>query len=358
MTGLNVQTALKPARQNAADKNPPPHDLANICENMLTLRRRLKVSQQVFIQTYLSDSRSQPLISVPTLSNIENGNTVGVTALAETVAGKLSVDKSVFLMDPDDFARNIELFFGPALDKQQEAVPVRKVSASETLVQNISDYLMDAVMQGEMRPGSKLPSNRELSARFGVGRTTLREALRVLSSVGIITFLPGHGTYLSSKNTGFHASLSWVVLLGENSINHLIDVRNELEAVSARLAAQNADEVPVAELDGIYQKMKVAFEESDFRDFLDLDLDFHLAIARCSKNPIIHDLLATSRRMLKVISRSGMVNIEDMRNIYNEHSDIYDAIVEQNSSRAQEMMVIHLEKARKRYHISNKQREL
>ena len=333
-------------------------ELTFIPENILTLRRRLKVSLQVFIQTYVSDPQGQPLISVSTLSNIENGNTVGVAALAETIAEKLGVDKSVFLMDPDDFARNIELFFGPVLDRQEEikALP-RKVSGSEVLVQSISDYLMDAVMQGDMRPGSKLPSDRELSARFGVGRTTLREALRVLSCVGIITILPGHGTYLASKNTGFNASLSWAVLLGESSVNHLIDVRNELEAVSARLAAQNADKVSVAELDGIYQKMKVAFDQADFRSFLDLDMDFHLAIARCSRNPIIHDLLATSRRMLKFISRSGMVNVDDLRNIYNEHGEVYTAIVEQDSARAQEKMVMHLANARKRYHLLNKGRE-
>ena len=330
-----------------------PEKLTHICENILTLRRRLKVSQHVFIQTYASDPQGQPLISVPTLSNIENGNTVGIEALAESIAKKMHVDKPVFLMDPDDFARNIELFFGPALDKQQETVPARKVTATEALVQSISDYLMDALIQGEMRPGSKLPSNRDLSARFGVGRTTLREALQVLSSVGIITFLPGHGTCLASKNTGFHTSLSWAVLLGENSVNHLIDVRNELEAVSAKLAAQNADELSIAELHSIYQKMEIAFNEADFKDFLDLDLDFHLAIAKCSRNPIIHDLLSTSRRMLKFISKSGMVNIEDLRNIYHEHGDIYAAIVEKDSPRAQEKMVTHLANARKRYQLLN-----
>jgi len=330
--------------------------LKHISENMLTLRRRIKISQQVFIETYLNDPQGQPLISVPTLSNIENGNTVGVEALAESIAKKLGVDASVFLMDPDDFARNIELFFGQALDGQDERqAPQRKVSGSEALVESISDYLMDEVMQGKMRPGSKLPSDRELSARFGVGRTSLREALRVLSCVGVISILPGHGTYLASKNTGFQTSLSWAVLLGENSVDHLIDVRNELEAVSARMAAQNAAldtaKLSLAELNGIYQKMKVAFDQADFKDFLDLDFEFHLAIARCSRNPIIYDLLATSRRMLKFISRSGMVTIEDLRNIYNEHGDIYSAITEHDSSRAQEKMVIHLTNARKRYQL-------
>lgn len=325
-------------------------ELKHIPENLLTLRRRLKISQAVFIQTYASDPRGQPLISVPTLSNIENGNTTGAEFLACAVAEKLSMDKSVFLMDPDDFARNIELFLGENLDaeKSVRALP-EKTSGGGALVQAISDYLMDAVMRGTMRPGSKLPSDRELSARFGVGRTTLREALRVLSCLGIITILPGHGTYIASKNTGFHVPLTWTVLLGENSVEHLLVVRNELEAVAAGLAAQNSGGLSVEELAGTYEKMKVAFKEADFKDFLELDLDFHLAIARCSKNPIIHDLLTTSRRMLQYISKSGMITMEDLKNIYTEHGDIYAAIAEKDSVKAREKMAEHLANARKRY---------
>ncbi|GHU18264.1 hypothetical protein FACS1894163_10080 [Spirochaetia bacterium] len=327
-------------------------ELKHISENLLTLRRRLKLSQRDFIQNYLSNPEGVPLISVSTFSNIENGSTIGIEALAENVAQKLNADTSVFLLDPDDFAKNIELFLGETLEVQRDRITVsRKVSSSEVLVQGVSDFLMEAVMRGEMRPGSKLPSDRELSARFGVGRTTLREALRVLGSLGIITILPGHGTYLASSNAGFHNSLSWTVLLSDNSVDHLIVVRNELEAVSARLAAENADRVSVGELGGIYQKMKAAFDEANFKDFLDLDLDFHLAIARCSQNPIIHDLLATSRKMLKFISKSGMVNLENLRDIYDEHGDIYNAIVDKDSKRSQEKMAFHLARARTRYHL-------
>ena len=336
-------------------KNTGAGELKYISENLLTLRRRLKVSQRAFIQNYLSDPRGKPLISVSTLSNCENGSTAGIEALAAQVAEKLRVDTSVFLMNSDDFAKNIELFLGETLNgmadvRQGELSP--KAGGSEALVQGIADYLMDAVMRGEMRPGSKLPADRELSARFGVGRTSLREALRVLAGLGIISIQPGHGTFIASNNAGFHRSLSWTVLLGENSVDHLIDVRNELEAVSARLAAQKADGASIAELSGIYQRMKIAFDAADFRDFLDLDLDFHLAIARCSQNPIIRELLATSRRMLKFISRSGMVSVEDLRNIYVEHGGIYAAIVERNSGKAQEQMAIHLVNARGRYHLS------
>jgi DNA-binding FadR family transcriptional regulator len=335
-------------------KEAAPQELRYIAENLLTLRRRLQISQQTFIQTYLTGPDGKSLISVSTLSNIENGNTVGVAELAEQVAQKLWVDYSVFLVEPDNFAKNIELFLGDSLDRDErkQKIPPRKISGCEALVQGISDYLMEALMSGELRPGSKLPPDRVLSARFGAGRTSIREALRVLSSLGIITILPGNGTFVASENTGFFNSvMSWVVLLSENSIEHLIDVRNELEAVSARLAAQRADDAAIRELMEINRKMEIAFGEASFKDFLNLDLDFHLAVARCSRNPLIYNLLATSRKMLGVISKSGMVTMEDLRNIYFEHEDIYAAIVAHNSLQAREMMEAHLSNARKRYHL-------
>ena len=324
----------------------------NISENLLTLRRRLKISQQTFIEIYLSDIQGRPIISVPTLSNIENGSIAGTKALAEKVSEKLNVDKSIFLMDPDDFARNIELFLGETLEDKSKSL-LRNISTSEALVDSLSDYLMDEIIHERLRPGSKLPSDRELSARFGVGRTTLREALRVLGCLGIVSIQPGHGTFLSSKYTGFHVSLSWTVLLGQHSIDNLINMRSELEVVSSKLAAQNADTVSMTELDKIFKNMKTAFEKADFKDFLDLDLDFHLAIAACSRNTIIHDLLATSRRMLEYISKSGMVTPEDLQNIYTEHGEIYTAIVNKDSHKAQEKMTEHLAHARLRYNLTS-----
>jgi DNA-binding FadR family transcriptional regulator len=332
-------------------------ETVNISENLLTLRRRLKLSQKDFIAAYLRDDQGKPLLSVPALSNIENGGALGVDKLAAKVAEKTQVDGAIFLTDPDSFAKNIDFFFNDVLREEAEPVyggpaPVHKAGKRDFLIQAISDYLADAIIRGELRPGSKLPSDRNLGLLFGVGRTSIREALKVFSSLGIVTILPGQGTFIASKNSGFfHAPLSWTFLISENSAGHIIDVRNELEAVSARLAAERADKTSLATLTGIYEKMKIAFDNANFKDFLDLDLSFHLTIALCSHNPIIHDLLVTSRKMLSYISQSGMVNLKDLREIYDEHGEIYAAIVSHKAPEAQKAMEVHLSKARKRYQI-------
>jgi DNA-binding FadR family transcriptional regulator len=326
----------------------------HIPENLLTLRRRLKLSQKDFIQTYLADENGAPLISVPTLSNIENGSTAGVTELAKRVAHNMRSDQAVFLEDPDHFAKNIELFFGDALGVSRPALrgDGEKRGGTEALVEAVSDYLMDAVIRGELRPGSRLPPDRKLGDLFGVGRSAVREALKVLGALGIITILPGHGSFIASESAGsLHLPLSWTFLIGEGRLGHLIDVRNVLEMESARLAAEKADAASLDKLKQIYTKMIHAFDDANFKDFLDLDIDFHLAIAAGSQNPIITDLLATSRKILTYISKSGMLTVEHLRNIYAEHSDIYAAISAGDPAGAKKAMETHLARARRRYQL-------
>jgi GntR family transcriptional repressor for pyruvate dehydrogenase complex len=328
--------------------------LKYIPENLLTLRRRLKLSQKDFIRAYLCDAEGLPLISVPTLSNIENGSTAGIENLTEQIARTMKIDRAVFLEDPDDFAKNIEFFFRGILG-EGTAVKKKSRGATETLVEAISDYLMDAILRGELRPGSKLPPDRKLGSLFGAGRSAIREALKVLGALGIITILPSHGTFIASENAdALHLPLSWSFLLGESRLGHLIDVRNVLEIESARLAAEKADPKSLDELGRIYDRMIRAFQEANFENFLDLDIDFHLAIAVCSRNPIINELLATSRKILSYISKSGMLTIEHLRNIYAEHSHIYTAITAGDPATAKQMMETHLTNARLRYHLNTR----
>jgi DNA-binding FadR family transcriptional regulator len=314
------------------------------------------MSQKDFIQAYLcdEDEGGAALISVSTLSNIENGSTAGVEDLAERIARVMKIDRAVFLEDPDDFAKNIEFFFGEILGEKPPAGGGKIRGNTEALVEAISDYLMDAIIRGELRPGSKLPPDRKLGSLFGVGRSAIREALKALSALGIITILPSHGTFIASGSAGFlHLPLSWTFLIGENRLGHLIDVRNVLETESARLAAEKADIKSLNKLARIYEEMRRAFQKANFKDFLDLDIDFHLAIAVCSQNPIISELLTTSRRILSYISQSGMLTMEHLRNIYAEHSNIYTAITARDPAMARQMMETHLANARLRYQINS-----
>ena len=333
----------------------------NISSNLLTLRRRLMMTQQEFLNAYLSEN-GKPVVSVATLSNIERGSTANVGRMAARLAESMRVSPDIFEMEPDAFAKNIDLFFSRQLAQGEEHMfdrisEVRRTSNVEMLVRSLCDYLMDALMSNKLKTGDMLPSDRQLSTMFNVGRTPIREALKVLSILGLIQIFPGKGTFVASQSTDlFFAPLSWSFLLGQSSTTQIVDVRNVLEAESARLAALNATPESLDELTRVFNQMTDAYAKSNFQVFLDMDIDFHLAVAKCSANPIILNLLTTSRKLLTYISRSGISNPTAIQSIYDEHAAIYKAITQSTPDLAQQSMTTHLSAARDRYHLEGEGR--
>lgn len=328
----------------------------NIPSNILTLRRRLMMTQREFIDSYLHDD-GKPILSLATLSNIERGGAANVRRVADKLAETMHVAHDIFELDPDSFAKNVDLFFGPQLARGEENIveritEARRSSTVEKLVQTLSDYLMDAMVSGKLKTGDLLPSDRQLGAMLGVGRTPIREALKVLSILGLIQIFPGKGTFIASQSTDlFFAPLSWSFLLGQSTTRHIVDVRNVLEAEAARLAAAGDDQEAFAHLDAIFQQMTAAYQTSDFQSFLESDIAFHLAVAKCSANPIILNLLTTSRKLLAYISKSGLGAIGNIKHIYGEHKAIYAAIKSGNGDTAGNAMFRHLENAKERYNL-------
>lgn len=340
-------------RRTSLSNQELTHQKSNAAENLLTLRRRLKLTQREFIDAYLVDAQGEALISLSTLSGIENGTGNNVMPLVDALATKLEIGADLFAMEPDAFAKNIDLFLEALSDGQGASPPIiRSNNTVDGLVHELSSYLTDAIISGELKPGDKLPSDRNLSVSYGVGRSSIREALKVLSALGLINILPGQGTFIASENTDFFlAPLSWTLLIGQNNTKHLLEMRSVLEIETASLAAQKADQRSLAELTEKYESMQKAYQNADFQAFLDADLDFHLAIARCSGNPIFYSLLQTSRKLLTHISKTGMISMEHLREIADEHHGIYTAIISGNEQEAKEQMNIHLKRAGDRYRL-------
>ncbi len=332
-------------------------DNEHIRENLLCLRRSLKLPQGDFINQYLLDTDGKAMISVPKLSNLERYGGKNLDQIAQRVAQQLSFDASIFKMDPDDFAKNIDLFVkNNRMKGSKSSMGIQslatRTSYVEELVHIISEYLTDSILSGELRPGDKLPSDRTLSGMFNVGRTSIREALKVLSVLGLIDIRPGQGTFICRESSSFFTlPLSWSFFMGEHNVNYIIDVRNVLEVESAKQAATMATEADLDKLSQAFDQMSEAYNNKNLQSFLDLDLDFHLAIAECSQNPIIYNLLLTSRKLVRYISKTGLVSLDHLNHIYEEHTRIYEAIKCRDTASAEKQMLYHLEESKLRYQI-------
>ncbi|WP_161796462.1 FadR/GntR family transcriptional regulator [Desulfosporosinus acididurans] len=323
---------------------------------MLLLRRRLMLSQSAFIHNYLMND-NQPHLSISKLSTLEKKLSKDSEHYASLLAQAFAVDSKLFQLPPDDFAKNIDVFLANQRSLHGKTLadlsPIEKKSSQvETLANTLSNFLEDQILANKMKPGDKLPSDRNLAALFNVGRTSIREALKVLNVLGLINILPGQGTFIASDSSEFFLTpLSWTFFLGDKNLEHVISVRNVLEIESARLAAINATIEDLDNLELIFEQSKRAYLERNYQHFVNLDLDFHLSIAQCSHNPILSNLLQTSRKLIKHISKSGMVNIDNLNAVYQEHSLIYENISQHRNDEAVLAMKNHLENAQIRYSL-------
>ena len=222
--------------------------------------------------------------------------------------------------------------------------PIDKTSLSE----EISTQIMKLVSSGDLKPGQKLPSERELCTRFGVGRSSLREALRCLTIVGVLETRVGEGTFLALNGEKFIGTvLGWRVATERKGVENLMRVRLALESETAADAARNSTTETTDQLGSILDKMKASLK--DRLPFTKADAAFHLAIAKASANELIFDLLTLIRSQLE----EGLLEVGAWpggpETACIEHGRILEAIRNRDAETAKSAMRDHIGEALKRY---------
>ncbi len=165
---------------------------------------------------------------------------------------------------------------------------------SEIIIEKPSDKIIKQIKQlistGQLKPGDRLPSERLLSERFGIGRTSVRDAIQKLEFYGILKTLPQSGTVVAGMGiTALEGLITDVLKLEGNDFNALVETRYILETKSARFAAErrtNDDIVSIATALNDYEKAINNKQVS-----VEHDLLFHLTIAEASKNPVLKSLM-------------------------------------------------------------------
>jgi GntR family transcriptional repressor for pyruvate dehydrogenase complex len=224
--------------------------------------------------------------------------------------------------------------------------PVVKTSISDEIVEQI----ISLISRGDLKPGQRLPSERELCKNFGAGRSSLREALRCLCIVGVLNARVGEGTSVAVDGAKFLGKIvEWRVMTEQHDIENLMEVRIALEGVTAASAALRCDEKDLLKIDALMKKMEAATKK-DEKQFAPLDLEFHVTLAEASQNFLIVDLIAMIRGQLeKALSR--VLLLPNARPLsFKEHVAIVNAIKRHDPESAREAMQIHLDAALKRYH--------
>lgn len=221
------------------------------------------------------------------------------------------------------------------------------VGPAERLTDLVLRQIQGLILENKIRPGMKLPSERELAEMLGVSRTVVREATGSLATMGLVEIRPGVGIVVRSLNTDkLAASLSLLLRAREGGISfdHLHEVRSVLEVEIAGLAAERATEEDVAALEEVYAKMDVA--EKDSPAFAAGDVDLHRTLARATHNPLFVALMDSIQDVL-LEQRLRVAALPDLaRKIMPYHRDILDRVKAKDPEGARDAMRRHLIQAR------------
>lgn len=212
---------------------------------------------------------------------------------------------------------------------------------SGTPVSEVARRLLDLFTSGSIEPGTRLPSERQLSASLEVGRSAVREALAALEVLGIVSVRPGSGTFLRGQASELlPQTLRWGLLIGERNTSELIELRSGLEIYVARLAATRASDEQREKLRRHVEVMSTAGD--DLAAFARADLAFHLDLTSAAGNATLHDLLHVVRSLLQVYADRMVHSPEDAATAAREHAAVADALDAGDSEAAASAMAAHM----------------
>ncbi len=189
----------------------------------------------------------------------------------------------------------------------------------------VARQLVSLLTAGDLAPGSRLPAERVLAERLGVGRSAVREALAALEILGIVQIRPGSGTYLQGGTSDLlPTTLSWGLMLASNRTRELLEVRSSLERTAAILAAQRATPEQLEELQTYIDRQHETLDDPDA--FIEADVRFHVLLARSAGNDVLADLLQSLRSMLSVWVGRRVRTRQATEAAYEEHRAILEAL--------------------------------
>jgi len=221
--------------------------------------------------------------------------------------------------------------------------PIERERLSDQIIKQML-HLMDS---GNWKIGDKLPPEHVLMTQLRVGRSSLREAIRILSLIGVLTVRPGHGTVFTGHTDGFiKYSFRWEDLKGLKQVEEIIEARIFLEQSIISLVIEKATDEDLAELEKVLQHLRSTGNNRE--DFVEADLSFHLTIAKISHNRILMRFMKEIRHMMRtwMESETPLNNYKYTKIKYSiqQHTNIFSAIKARDIEAAMLAIREHLRK--------------
>lgn len=221
-----------------------------------------------------------------------------------------------------------------------EVVMPSRVSSS-TLVDDVANEIRRMILTGEVEPGEFLPTRKELAEQFGVGLSTIQEAIQALSAVGMLESRPGKGTWVRQDALDVLIHPEAVrTRLGELDLRKIYEARGTIEVALTKMAARRATPEDIERIREAMERMECSMDDDGA--FVEADLDFHLGVARAGKNELLEQFYHLSQKLIReaIQEMVGMSGVKQESIPYQR--DILAAIDQGDPVRAEQAAVKHM----------------
>ena len=218
-----------------------------------------------------------------------------------------------------------------------------EIGARISAVQQVEESLRKFIMSDEIQIGDKLPTEKQLCSDLGVGRGTIREAIRLLQAKGLVEIRPSRGAFVLQKHeTQQEDVLDWFHA-NEFELRDLNDIRTAIEPLAVKLAIQRCSNDEIRQLREMHQKAVVAAHEQDIPQLARLDEMFHSYIFECARNKPLADI---NKKIVTGLATFRSKTFHIPRNVQNfipAHAAILEAFEKRDVNMGQANMIAHLE---------------
>ena len=214
---------------------------------------------------------------------------------------------------------------------------LERVTTDKLVAEELKNWIIDK----ELKPGERMPTEQQLCEELGVARHTLREGVKRLSQLGIVESRAGYGMFVNPVSFDNMAEyMLFLMQRGEITYQDINSVRTVLEVHAAELASQNADTTHIASLRSAMSEMRKAYYDGKWERYIQTDIDFHLALANATENQLLIGMLNAIRQLITTFMTA--LDKKTVDGSFADHCQILEAVEKHDAENAKEVMRRHL----------------
>lgn len=217
----------------------------------------------------------------------------------------------------------------------------------QTVVGQVMEKIRGLIASGQYKSGDKIPTEQELAERFGIGRSSIREAIKVFNYIGVLESRTARGTFVCDRSSITSEALTWSILLGNDELFDLIEFRGAIELWCFMALAREIGEKPgthdnlIARLEQTISKMRTAEESKDRSTLVKLDYNFHKLVLEEVGNRIIISIYETLKSFLYEEIKKAHLSVDALPQQADNHQRLLTAIKSGNPELAAGAIKLH-----------------